>query len=53
MSYNIFILCHYSDTTIHDMNSSITYNDRSSLLLIGNLGMSYAEIKETICYEHR
>ena len=35
------------------MNSSITYNDISSLLLIGNLGMSYAEMKETICYEHR
>jgi hypothetical protein len=32
------------------MNSSITYNGRNSLLLNGNLGMSYAKMKEIICY---
>jgi hypothetical protein len=50
MSYNIFILCHYGDTIIHDVNSSIICDGGSSLLLNGNLGMSYAKIKEIICH---
>jgi len=33
------MLCHYGDTIIPDMNSSITYNGRSSLLLNVNLDM--------------
>jgi hypothetical protein len=41
MSYNIFILCHYGGTIVHDMNNNIIYNDESSLLLNGNLGVSY------------
>ena len=52
MSYNIFMLCYYGDTTIHDVNNNITYNGESSLLLNDNLGMLYAEMKETIYYGH-
>jgi hypothetical protein len=48
MSYNIFILCHYGGTIIPDVNSTITYNSRSSFLLYGNLGMSCVEMKKTI-----
>jgi len=50
MSYNIFILCHYGGTIIYDVNSSIICDGGSSLLLNGNLGMSYAKMKEIICY---
>jgi hypothetical protein len=35
------------------MNNSITYNGMNNLLLNGNLGMSFEEIKETICHELR
>jgi len=48
MVYNVFILCLYSGTIVHDVNNIITYNGWSSLLLNIYLGMSYAEIKETI-----
>jgi hypothetical protein len=45
------MLCHYSGTIILDVNSSITYNGGSSILLNTNLGMSYAEMKKkTICH---
>jgi hypothetical protein len=41
MSNNIFMLCHYGDNNIvTEVNSSITYNSGSSLLLTSNLGMS-------------
>jgi hypothetical protein len=33
------------------VNISITYNDRSNLLLTGDLGMSYIEMKKIICHE--
>jgi uncharacterized protein YqkB len=33
------------DTIISSMNSSITYNDISSLLFDDNLSISYVEIK--------
>jgi hypothetical protein len=39
MSYNIFILCHYDDTIILDVNSSIIYNSECNLLLNGSLDM--------------
>jgi len=35
------MLCYYGSNIVSEVNSSITYNDGSSLLLIGNLGMSY------------
>ena len=41
---------HYSDIIVLNVNSSITYNNKSSLLLYDNLGMSQAKIKETICH---
>jgi hypothetical protein len=47
------MLFHYSDIIIYDVNSNITYNGGSNLLLNCNLGMSYAEIKETICHGFR
>jgi hypothetical protein len=50
MSYNIFMLYHYNDVIVSNMNSSITYNDGSSLLLNDNLGISYVEMKLTICH---
>jgi hypothetical protein len=49
MSYNIFILCHYGGITVPDVNNNITYNGGNMLLLNDNLGMSYVEMKETIC----
>ena len=45
MSNNIFMLCHYDSNIIPKVNSSITYNDGSSLLLTGDLGMSGIEMK--------
>jgi hypothetical protein len=45
MSYNIFILCHYGDTIVFDVNNNITYNGGSNLLLNDNLDMSHMEIK--------
>ena len=50
MSYNIFMLYNYDDTNVHDINSRITYNGGINLLLNCNLDMSYAKIKEIICY---
>lgn len=45
------MLCHYGGNIILDVNSNITYNDGSSVLLNTNLGLSYAEMKEkTICH---
>ena len=44
------MLCHYDYTIVSDMNSSITYNDECSLLLIDNLDMPYAKTKEIICH---
>jgi len=45
------MLCHYGGTIILDVNSSITYNGGSSVLLNTNLGMSNAEMKKkTICH---
>jgi len=40
------MLCYYSDSIVPEMNNYITYNNMSSLLLTGNLGMSYLEIKK-------
>jgi len=51
MSNTIFMPCHYNDNIVLEVNNSITYNDESNLLLIGNLGMSYIETKEIICHE--
>jgi len=50
MSYNIFMLCHYGDTIVPNVNNNITYNGESNLLLNGNSGMSYAEMKEIISH---
>lgn len=45
MYYNIFMLCQYCDTIVPDMNSSITYNDKSNMLLNGNLSILYTKKK--------
>ena len=42
------MLCHYGGIIVNNVNNSITYNGGSIFLLNGNLGMSYAEMKETI-----
>jgi len=42
------MLCHYSDTIVHDVKNNITYNDETNLLLNGNLGMSCMKIKKYI-----
>ena len=42
------MLCHYSDNIVYDVNNCITYNGGGSLLLNGNLGISYVEMKENI-----
>ena len=39
------MLYHYSGNIVPEVNGGITYNGGSSLLLTGNLGMSYVEIK--------
>jgi len=44
------MLYHYSGTIDSNMSSSITYNNKNSLLLNGNLSMSYAEMKEIISH---
>ena len=41
MSYNIFMLCHYDDIIVLDVNNNITYNGESNLLLNDNLGMLF------------
>jgi hypothetical protein len=46
MSSNFFILCHYGDTTIPDMNNNITYISRSSVFLNGTRGMSFKDTKK-------
>ena len=51
ISCNIFILCHYSGTIVHDVNNNITYNADNSLLLNSNLCMLCVEMKETTCHE--
>ena len=48
MSYNTFMLCHYGDTIVPNVNSNITLNGERNLLLNGNSGMSYAKMKEVI-----
>ena len=40
---------HYGDNIVSNVNNNIIYNGGSSLLN-GNLGMTYTEIKETICH---
>jgi hypothetical protein len=50
MSNNIFMLNHYGDNIFPETNSSVIYNDRSCLLLPGNLGTSNVEMKEIICH---
>jgi hypothetical protein len=42
------MLCHYGGTIILDVNSSITYNGGSSVLLNTNLGMSNAKMKKKL-----
>jgi hypothetical protein len=44
------MLCHYGNNIILRVNSSSSYNDVNSLLLTGNLNMSYSDMKETICH---
>jgi hypothetical protein len=44
------MLWNYNDTIVLDVNTSISYNGRSILLLNDNLGMSYVEMKEIICH---
>ena len=48
ISNNIFMLCYYDGNIVPEVNSSITYNDGSILLLTSNLDMSYVELKEII-----
>ena len=35
------------------VNNSITQNNKSNLILTGNLDISYVKIKEIICHELR
>jgi hypothetical protein len=42
------MLCYYDGNIVPEVNSSITYNDGSILLLTSNLDMSYVELKEII-----
>jgi hypothetical protein len=42
------MLCYYDDTIVPDVNNSITYNSSNNLLLNGNLGISYAEMKKKL-----
>jgi len=49
MSSNFFILCHYGDNIIPDMNNNITYISRSSVFLNGTRGMSFKDTKKIIC----
>jgi hypothetical protein len=42
------MLNHYGYNIILETNSSIPYNNGSCLLLTGNLGTSYVEMKEII-----
>jgi hypothetical protein len=44
------MLCHYGNNIILGVNSSSSYNDVNSLLLTGNLNMSYSDMKEIICH---
>jgi len=48
MSSNFFILRHYSDTIIPDMNNNITYISRNGVFLNGTRGMSFKDIKKVI-----
>jgi len=50
MSNNIFRLCHYDGNIVPEVKNSITFNGGSRLLLTGNLGMLYIEMKEIICH---
>jgi hypothetical protein len=50
MSSNFFILCHYDDTIVLDMNNSITYLDGSTMFLNGTRGMSFEDTKK-VTYE--
>ena len=44
------MLYHYGNNIVLGVNSSITYNSVSNLLLTGNLSMSHSGMKETICH---
>jgi hypothetical protein len=44
------MLCHYGDTIVLNVNSNITYNGGSNLLLNDNLGMSYMETKNYLSW---
>jgi hypothetical protein len=46
------MLCNYSNIIVHDVNDNITYNDKSNLLLNGNLSMSDEKIKLIIFHEN-
>jgi hypothetical protein len=46
------MLSHHDDTIFPNVNSSITYNDRSSLLLNGILCMSYTKKKKKAIIFH-
>jgi hypothetical protein len=43
------MLCHYGVTVALYMNNNIIYNDGSNVLLNGNLGMSFMDVKQAIC----
>ena len=42
------MLCQYCDIIVPDMSSSSTYNDKSNMLLNGNLGMLYTKRKKKL-----
>ena len=46
------MLYHYSNIIVHDVNDNITYNDKSNLLLNGNLSMSDEKMKLIIFHEN-
>jgi len=49
MSSNLFMLCHYSSTIVHDTNNSITYICRNTVFLNDIKGMSFDDTKKVIC----
>ena len=49
MFSNFFMLCHYSETIVLDMNNSITYIVKSTVFLNGIIGMSFEDIKKVMC----
>jgi hypothetical protein len=49
MSLNFFMLCHYSDTIVHDTNNNITCIKGNTVFLNGTRGILFEDTKKIIC----